>query len=175
MQGLSKYTSSTSQDYGGIILKKLIDSFEQYIMAAGLTIMTFITVANVFSRKVMHLSMSFLEEITTIMFIFISLLGAAVAAKKGSHLGLSVFTDFIPKKYQKYVALITWFVAAFFCYFLVRYGITMVSSEYKSGIKTPSLGWPEWIFGLTLPVGGMFIFLRYTEFTYKMFRAKEVQ
>jgi C4-dicarboxylate transporter DctQ subunit len=154
-------------------LKKFIDNFEQYILAAGLTVMTFITVTNVFSRKVMHMSMSFLEEITTIMFILISLLGAAVAAKKGGHLGLSVFTDLIPKKYQKYVALFTWVVAAFFCFFIVKYGIVMVSSEYKMGIKTPSLGWPEWIFGMTLPVGGIFIFLRYTEFTIKMFRSKE--
>lgn len=137
--------------------------------------MTFITVANVFSRKVMHLSMSFLEEITTIMFILISLLGAAVAAKKGGHLGLSVFTDLIPKKYQKYVALVTWAVAAFFCYFLVKYGFSMVRAEYTMGIKTPSLGWPEWIFGMAMPVGGIFIFLRYTEFTIKMFRSKEVQ
>lgn len=137
--------------------------------------MTFITVLNVFSRKVMHLSMSFLEEVTTIMFILISLLGAAVAAKRGGHLGLSVFTDFIPKKYQKYVALITWFVASFFCYFLVRYGLVMVAAEYRMGVKTPSLGWPEWIFGMAIPIGGIFIFIRYTQFTIKMFTSKEVQ
>lgn len=156
-------------------MKKFFDNIEQYIMASGLTIMTFITVANVFSRKVMHLSMSFLEEITTIMFILISLLGAAVAAKKGGHLGLSVFTDLLPKKYQKYVALVTWFVAAFFCFILVKYGFVMVQGEFAMGIKTPSLGWPEWIFGMTLPVGGIFIFIRYTQFTINMFRSKEVQ
>ncbi len=156
-------------------MKKILDNFEQYFLASGLFIMTFITVLNVFSRKVMHLSMSFLEEVTTIMFILISLLGAAVAAKAGSHLGLSVFTDFIPKKYQKYVALITWAAATFFCYFLVKYGFVMVAAEYKMGVTTPSLGWPEWIFGMVIPIGGIFIFIRYTEFTYKMFTSKEVQ
>lgn len=156
-------------------MKKILENFEQYILASGLFIMTFITVANVFSRKVMHLSMSFLEEITTIMFILISLLGAAVAAKRGSHLGLSVFTDLLPKKYQKFVALITWIVATFFCYFLVKYGFDMVSAEYTLGVKTPSLGWPEWIFGMAIPVGGLFIFIRFTEFLIKMFKSKEVQ
>lgn len=156
-------------------MKKILDNFEQYFLASGLFIMTFITVLNVFSRKVMHLSMSFLEEITTIMFILISLLGAAVAAKRGAHLGLSAFTDFIPKKYQKYVALFTWFVAAFFCYFLVRYGLVMVAAEQRMGVKTPSLGWPEWIFGMAIPIGGLFIFIRYTEFTINIFRSKEVQ
>lgn len=154
-------------------MKKVLNNFEQYIMAIGLFIMTFITVLNVISRKFLHLSMSFLEEITTIMFILISLLGAAAVARIGGHLGLSVFTDFIPKKYQKYVALITWFVAAFFCYFLVRYGFIMVAAEKQMGVTTPALGWPEWVFGLTIPVGGIFIFIRYTEYTIKMFMAKE--
>ncbi|MGB7606529.1 MAG: TRAP transporter small permease [Lutisporaceae bacterium] len=156
-------------------MKEFLDNFEQYIIASGLTIMTFITVANVFSRKVLHMSISFLEEITTIMFILISLLGAAVVAKKGGHLGLSAITDFIPQRYQKYVVLFTWVVATFFCYFLVKYGFVMVAAEQKMGIKTPSLGWPEWIFGMTLPVGGIFIFLRYTQFTIKMFRNKEAK
>ena len=156
-------------------MKKILENFEQYILASGLFIMTFITVANVFSRKVMHLSMSFLEEITTIMFILISLLGAAVAAKRGGHLGLSVFTDLLPKKFQKYVALVTWAAAAFFSYFLIKYGLDMVSAEYTLGVKTPSLGWPEWIFGMAIPVGGIFIFIRFTEFIIKMFRSKEVQ
>lgn len=156
-------------------MKKIFENFEQYILASGLFVMTFITVANVFSRKVMHLSMSFLEEVTTILFILISLLGAAVAAKRGAHLGLSAFTDFIPKKYQKYVALFTWFVASFFCYFLVKYGFIMVSGEYDMGVKTPSMGWPEWIFGMAIPVGGIFIFLRYTQYTIKILKSKEVQ
>jgi C4-dicarboxylate transporter DctQ subunit len=156
-------------------MKKILENFEQYILASGLFVMTFITVANVFSRKVMHLSMSFLEEVTTILFILISLLGAAVAAKRGGHLGLSVITDFIPKKYQKYVALFTWFVATFFCYFLVRYGFIMVAAEKKMGVTTPSMGWPEWIFGMAIPVGGIFIFIRYTQHTIKMFTSKEVQ
>ena len=97
-------------------MKKFLDNFENYIMSFGLTVMTFITVINVISRKFLGLSMSFLEEITTAMFILVSLLGAAQVAKKGGHLGLSILTDFIPKRFQKYAALITWAAAAFFSY-----------------------------------------------------------
>jgi TRAP-type C4-dicarboxylate transport system permease small subunit len=74
-------------------MKKFLNNFENYIMAGGLTVMTFITVINVISRKFLGLSMSFLEEITTAMFILITLLGAAAAAGKGAHLGLSALTD----------------------------------------------------------------------------------
>ena len=153
---------------------KFLDNIENNIIGYGLLIMTVITFVNVISRKFLHLSLSFTEEITTILFIFISLLGAAVAAKRGSHLGLTVFTDFIPAKYQKYVSLITWLAATFFCFYLVRYGLAMVRSEYIFKIKTPALGWPEWIFGLSIPIGGLFIFIRFTQFTINVFRkAKE--
>jgi C4-dicarboxylate transporter DctQ subunit len=159
-----------------INLKKFMDNFENYFMAGGLFIMTFITVINVMSRKFLGLSMSFLEEITTAMFILISLLGAAAAAKRGGHLGLSAITDLIPKKYQKYVALLTWATSAFFSYFLIKYGIVMVQSEIKMGMTTAALGWPEWIFGTFLPIGGVFIFVRFTLWTIKVFKeSKEVK
>lgn len=154
-------------------MKKFIDNFEENIMAGALFVMTFITVINVISRKFLHLSMSFLEEITTMMFILISLLGTAVAAKRGAHLGLSILTDLLPKKFQKYIALFSTLCAVFFSYFLIKYGIDMVISEMKSGQTTPSLGWPEWMFGLIIPVGGILILIRFIQHGIGELKTKE--
>ncbi len=155
-------------------MKKILDSFENFILAIGLIIMTFITVINVISRKFLGLSMSFMEELTTAMFILTTLIGSAKAARSGSHLGLSLITDFLPKKYQKYAALITWITAAVFSYYLIRYGFVMVQSEIRMGMRTPALGWPEWWFGMFVPVGGIFIFIRYTQWIIEEFK-KEVE
>lgn len=151
-------------------MKKFFSNFENYILAFGLTVMTFITVINVISRKFLGLSMSFLEEITTSMFLLTTLLGAAAAARKGAHLGLSALTDLLPKKFQKFVALITWAAAAFLSLFLIKFGIDMVQSEIAMGITTPSLGWPEAVFGAYVPIGGLFIFIRYTQWLVEIFK-----
>lgn len=151
-------------------MKKFFNNFENYVLAFGLTVMTFITVINVISRKFLGLSMSFLEEITTSMFLLTTLLGAAVAARKGAHLGLSALTDLLPKKFQKFVALITWAAAAFLSLFLIKFGIDMVQSEIAMGITTPSLGWPEAVFGSYVPIGGLFIFIRYTQWLVEIFK-----
>ena len=158
-------------------MKKFFNNFENYIMAFGLTVMTFITVINVISSKFLGLSMSFLEEITTSMFILITLLGAAAAAQRGAHLGLSVLTDLLPKKIQKYFALIPWAASAFFSVLLIKFGIDMVQSEIRMGITTPSLGWPEAIFGAFIPIGGLFLVIRFTQWTINVFRQakKEVK
>lgn len=146
-------------------MKKILDNFENYFMSAGLAVMTFITVVNVISRKFLGLSMSFLEEITTAMFLLITLLGAAVAAKRGAHLGLSVLTDLLPQKMQKYVAIITYLASIVFSVLLIKFGIDMVQSEIRMGIKTPSLGWPEAVFGSFVPIGAIFILIRFTQWT----------
>lgn len=157
-------------------MKNFLDNIENYIMSVGLTVMTFITVINVISRKFLGLSMSFLEEITTAMFLLITLLGAAAAAKKGGHLGLSVLTDLLPKKLQKYVIIFTWLMAVIFSVLLIKYGIAMVQSEIRMGITTPSLGWPEAIFGSFVPIGGVFILVRFTQWAFNSIKqSKEVQ
>jgi C4-dicarboxylate transporter DctQ subunit len=151
-------------------MKKFIDHFEEYILSASLLIMTFITFSNVLARKVFSASWAFTEEIVTALFILSSLLGAAVAAKKGAHMGLSVLTDFLPKKLQKYVAAFTVIAAIVFCGFLIKYGFTMVASEIRMGQTTPALGWPEWIFGMAVPIGGIFILIRFIQFGVNAFK-----
>lgn len=154
-------------------MKYFLDHFEEYILSVSLLGMTVITFANVLARKVFHASWAFTEEITTALFILSSLLGAAVAAKKGAHMGLSALTDLLPRKFQKYVILITVIAAIVFCGFLVKYGFNMVISEFKSGQTTPALGWPEWIFGATVPIGGIFIAIRFIQSGIIAFREQE--
>lgn len=157
-------------------MKKIFDNIEDAICALTLVIMTFITVINVISRKFLGLSMSFLEEITLIMFILASLIGSAAVAREGGHLGLNLFTDMLPKKYQKYVALVGWAAAAFFSTILTIYGFQMVKREYLMGVKTAALGWPEWTFGIVIPLSAIMIFIRYTQWVIDMFKqSKEVE
>lgn len=144
-------------------LKKIMDNIEEYIVAGSLFTMTAIAFANVLSRKLFKASWSFTEEITTNLFILASMLGAAIAAKRGSHLGLSLLTDLFPKKHQKYVVLISSLAAVVFCIVLITNGFVIVKQEYATGQLTPALGWPEWIFGTFVPVGGIFILIRFIQ------------
>jgi len=154
-------------------MKKFLNNIEEYICAVCLFIMTGIAFANVISRKLLHASWSFTEEITTNLFILASMLGAAIAAKRGSHLGLSLFTDFLPKKYQKYVTLITTIAAVILCAVIIVQGFIVVRQEMQSGQTTPALGWPEWIFGSFVPIGGIFITIRYIQVAINAFKKKE--
>ncbi len=141
-------------------MKKFLDNIEEYISVIGLAVMLTITFVNVLSRKFLGMSWSFTEEITTNMFILITLLGAAIATKKSSHLGLTLLQDRLPQKYRKYFLTISTIIGVFFSATLLIYGVVMVMTEMDSGQLTPALGWPEWMFGSFVPIGAVFILIR---------------
>ena len=47
--------------------------------------------------------MPFVEELTCVGLMVLSILGAATASKRGAHLGLSVLTDLLPKTAQSVI------------------------------------------------------------------------
>lgn len=152
--------------------KKPLDKFEEYLVAISLFIMTIIAFANVLSRKVFHASWSFTEEITANLFILSSLIGASIAARRGNHLGLSVFTDKISKENQKYISLITSIAATIFCLVLIKEGLAVTLVEKANNQRTPALGWPEWIFGSFVPIGGVFMLIRFVQNGINAFKEK---
>ena len=70
--------------------KKLMDFValvEKAVLAATMILILVLTVGNVFSRKVIHQSWSFTEELVVAIFVLITLLGAALSAREGGLVG----------------------------------------------------------------------------------------
>lgn len=155
------------------MIRHFLNNIEEYIIGISLLIMAIINFANVLSRYLLHASWAFTEEITTNLFVLSSLLGAAVAAKRGEHLGLSILTDHLPKKFQKYITLISVVCAVILFAVLLKYGINMVQSQIKYGQTSPALGWPEWIFGLAIPIGAFSLIIRFLQLGISQFIKKE--
>lgn len=68
------------------IYKRVMDgvaAVEKLILAAAFVLILVLTVGNVFSRKVIHQSWSFTEELVVAVFVLITLMAAALACRKG--------------------------------------------------------------------------------------------
>ena len=81
-------------------MKKFFAEIEDNFCGLLLFVMAILTCINVFARYILHSSMPFVEELTCVGLVIISVGGAATAAKRGAHLGLTLFTDMMPKKAQ---------------------------------------------------------------------------
>lgn len=143
------------------ILDKIVCKIEDYLCIITFVIMLVLTFANVVSRFALHMALSFTEEIVTGLFVLASLAGTSVAVRNGSHLGLDFVIGFMPKKVQKILAVLATLLAIILCGTMLYYGIEMVRQEIFLQQVTATMQWPEWIYGLTVPVGAGVLVFRY--------------
>ena len=137
--------------------------FEKLVLVIVSIIVTVITFINVVSRQLGQ-SFSWSEELVINLFILMIMLGCALCAREGSLISLSLIFDRLGVKGKKsFVAIIT-VVSSVFWVILIKTGIDKVLSQLKTGKTTFSLGWPEWVFTIFLPIGAAFLLIHTIEF-----------
>lgn len=150
---------------------RIFDWIEEILCIICTVVMTVLVFANVLSRYVFHNSLSFSEEITTYLFILLSLMGTAIAARRRAHLGLSILTDAVSPGMRKVLHVIGFAIGALFSAALFYYGILMVINQYNLGMETSAMQWPEWIYATFVPFGAFFITIRFIQATIQELRA----
>lgn len=150
---------------------KILDWIEEILCVLCTVVMTVLVFANVLSRYVFHNSLSFSEEITTYLFILLSLMGTAIAAKRRAHLGLSILTDAVSPSVRKALHVIGFAIGTIFSAALFYYGILMVLNQYNLGMETSAMQWPEWIYGTFVPFGAFFVTIRFAQATVQEWKA----
>lgn len=142
---------------------KIFGKIEEIIAGICLTIMSILAFTNVLARYFFHASFSFSDEITTYLFVLLSLIGASIAAKRHEHLVFTVIEDLVPPTVKKILNFISYLMAVIFTSIIFYYGILMVISQYTLGQKTAGMQWPEWIFGSFVPIGSFFVLIRFLQ------------
>lgn len=120
-------------------MREILGKIEDIICAICLIIMTTLTFANVIARYVFSASFSFSEEITTYLFVMLSLIGSAAAARRKAHLGFTAILDLFPAGLKRAIQTMSYALATFFSAALFWYGINMVQSQIYHGQVTAGM------------------------------------
>lgn len=144
-------------------MRKVLREVEEKISILTYIVMLAITFSNVIGRYCLHASISFTEEITTNLFVLLSVIGTAVAARERAHLGLGAITELLPKRVQTAISGVANILGMLFGLVLLVTGISMVQNQIAIQAKTTTLMWPAWVFGIFLPFGAVFIIIRFLE------------
>ena len=131
------------------IYKKIMNALaaaEKIVLVISTLLILVLTVGNVFSRKVIHRSWSFTEELVVAVFVLITLLAAALACREGELVSLTTVLSII------------------FSVILFKYGMDKVITQLQNGKRTFVLNWPEWIFWSFVPIGAGCMILHFIEF-----------
>jgi len=151
------------------VLSTLLARLEEFILVALFAFMAVMNFLNVVCRYCFTSSFSFTEEVTITAFVWVSMVGIAVGYKRLAHLGMSFLVDHMPKKVQPFMALLSMICSVVLILLLYKYGSEMVSNQIRLGSKTPALGMPMYIQGLSIPVGAIFCLIRAVESGVKEF------
>lgn len=149
------------------VYKKIMDvlaAAEKLILAASTLLILVLTVGNVFSRKVIHRSWSFTEELVVAVFVLITLMAAALACREGELVSLTLVTDRLPGKTKKPVVVLVTVLSVIFTVILFKYGMDKVLTQLANGKRTFVLNWPEWIFWSFVPIGSVCMILHFVKY-----------
>ena len=151
----------------------MFEKIEKFVACACVAVMAVLVFANVVARFVFKHSLAVSDEMSTYLFVLMSFMGTAIAARRKAHLGLSIVTDRVSPKARIIIQMTVYAISALL---IVVTGVQMVISQYRLGQETANMQWPEWIYGSFVPVGAAFAaiaFLQTMVQMYKDYRAEE--
>ena len=147
--------------------KKIMDNIaavEKVVISLILIVVTLITFANVLVRKFSNSQFAWTEELVINLFVLMIMMGCALCAREGSLISLSLIFDRLKVGGKKiFVAIIT-VANTLLWILLLKTGWDKVATQMANGKHTFSLGWPEWVFTIFLPIGAFFLIIHSIEF-----------
>lgn len=141
-------------------MRKFLDNAEAYICAALFLGMTAIGFVNVVVRYLTSYSFAATQEFLLAGFLLLTVFGAALAARKGEHLAVTLFTDLLPQALRRPVRILAALLSLALLLLTVWYCFELVRYQRASGVVSSGLQIPAWYYSAALPFGFLLVAIR---------------
>jgi TRAP-type C4-dicarboxylate transport system permease small subunit len=135
--------------------------------------MAVITFANVVTRYFIFYALAFTEEVTINLFVWLVMLGTAIAFKKGANLSMTFLYDKLPLKGKKFCFYASAGMSLVFFALLAYLGSIQVMDEIDLSVTSSSLAIPVYYYTIALPVFSALIFIRILQASLATIRKNE--
>jgi TRAP-type C4-dicarboxylate transport system permease small subunit len=133
---------------------------DEFLVAGLLFVMVLLNFLGVIARYWIHLSLPWLGELQEILFVWMVFLGAGLTITRRMHIGFAPLAERLPRRAPAAIAPLGPLAFIGFFVLLLWRGGTSVHSEITFNQRTPTLGWPEWVVAIALPVGALVALVR---------------
>ena len=116
-----------------------------------------VLLAGVVSRFVFHHPFVWSDELASILFLWLAMLGAVVALQRTQHMRLTAVVSGLPPSIREYADILAVTVPAVFLAILLPYACDYAADEWY--IETPALGWSNIVRAGAIPVGAAIMLL----------------
>lgn len=120
------------------VLSWLNDSLEEFLMVAGLLLMTLIMGIQVFFRYVMGASLSWSEELTRYIFVWAGFLSVSYCTKRCISIKIEQFAAMLPRRGKAFMKLVNHTFELLFFFYLIPFAVKYLMSAVESGQVSPA-------------------------------------
>jgi tripartite ATP-independent transporter DctM subunit len=125
--------------------------------AALVAVEIVILLAGVVSRFAFHRPIVWTDELASIVFLWLAMLGSVIALARGQHMRLTTIANRMPLAWRARAEVLAVGIAALFLILVLPSAVDYAQDQ--SFIETPALGWSGLIRAAALPVGCALMFL----------------
>ncbi|HET8870642.1 MAG TPA: TRAP transporter small permease [Aquabacterium sp.] len=180
---------------------KWLDHLEEWLIATLMGLATLLTFVAVIHRYLvgfqtpmqdwlLQLDLSWTQEATIYLFVWMAKFGAAYGVRTGIHVGVDVLINRLAPSNRKKVVLFGLLAGALFTGLIATMGARFVwengahyaifnklgmdVSELLEGPTTPDLEWPTWVIYLAIPLGSSLMCFRFLQVAWNFLRTGEL-
>ena len=142
------------------VIKTIIDiikKVEYVLLALMLGVIVAATFLQVIGRYTPLPFSSVFEELSTFLFVWMSMIGAGACVRDGSHMCMDFVVSFLPENKKIYSKLLNDLVAIFIGVVIVYCASLLIPRLQKTGMLSAAMQLPLWINNLAAPTGGVLI------------------
>lgn len=133
-------------------LDRYLEYFSTGVMTLTMSLATLVAFVNVVMRYVFNGSLAWAGELTSFLFIWSALFGAAYGFKIGMHLGVTIVIQKLKPKVAKILLTITLVIILVYLIALIVWGYDFCRFTYMMGQIQVDLQMPFWIIYLCVPI-----------------------
>lgn len=124
---------------------------EAWLLITLVAVMTGVVFLQVVYRYLLTQPLHWSEEMARYLFVWISLLGAALSMQRRGHFGMDFFFRMLPRRGRRFIAYLVYLLVGIVVLVLLVYGIVLVgkTTDQRSPAMEISMGWAY----ACLPVG----------------------
>jgi TRAP-type C4-dicarboxylate transport system permease small subunit len=133
-------------------LDQWISTLEKFIVSTSMIVTACSLLLSVICRQ-LNIIMAGGEEVALFAIVWMTFLGTALCARRGSHIVMSAVLDNISKSKKKKLVTVICLFSALFCFLLFVFGTQLTFDVFRRGQVTPALRAPIWLMYISQPIG----------------------
>ncbi len=136
---------------------------EKIICAIIFFAMTVLGFANVVVRYASNYSLAASEELLTNGFLLLTIFGAAIAARTGDHLAVTLIYELVPRPIRKVMLIVASALSVLLLAASAWFTWELLTNQISSGMRSYALQIPAWYYSVGLPFAFALVVVRYLQ------------